>query len=87
MGRGLTHGDVRKVIADLTGSGPAQREPKRYEDATPGSRPPRGPGGRQVWIAGDFRRGEFRKRRDALRHCPAGVSPLLVTVDRREVEA
>jgi hypothetical protein len=58
--------------------GAAQR--KAYDEAVPGSSAPRGRGGRQVWIAGDFRAGEFRSRREALKHCPAGVSPVPVTV-------
>lgn len=62
--------------------------PREYADAERGtrakSRMERDPRRcRRVWIAGDFRAGEFRTRREALRHCPPGTGPLLVEVPSR----
>lgn len=57
-------------------------EPRAYPNAVPGSRAV-GRGEKrtvQRWIAGDFRAGEFRSRREALKHCPPGTRPLLVPV-------
>lgn len=75
---------LRSALGDLrrrSGGG----DGKRDYGAVPGSRAPgrgtahegRGP---RRWIAGDFRAGYFRRRRDALRHCAPGTLPLLVEV-------
>lgn len=78
-------------IEEFFAGGPARRvkrtPPKDYADAVRLSRAEgRGESidqGSVRWIAGDFRRGTFRTRRDALRACPAGTRPLRVIVRDR----
>jgi hypothetical protein len=61
---------------------PVRRSQSKY---TPGSMRAEGRGesrdhGPLRWLAGDFKRGTFRTRREALAVCPPGVLPIRLVV-------